>query len=126
MRRPKLSSRLLPEDGLVVGAGEPGGWRASLAGGLIRTARPKQWMKNVLVFAAPGAAGVLGHARPLARSLLLFVVFCAVASGTYFLNDCFDLAADRGHPTKRFRPIAAGVVGVGLAEVVGVVLVASG
>jgi decaprenyl-phosphate phosphoribosyltransferase len=123
-----MSSRLLPEDGLIAGAGtgSPGGWRASLAGGLLRTARPKQWMKNFLVFAAPGAAGVLGHARPLARSILLFAVFCVVASGIYFLNDCFDLAGDRSHPTKRFRPIAAGVVGVGLAEAVGVGLVASG
>jgi decaprenyl-phosphate phosphoribosyltransferase len=104
----------------------PGGWRATLAGGLVRTARPKQWIKNVLVFAAPGAAGVLGEARPLTRSVLIFAVFCLAASGTYFLNDRFDLSADRCHPTKRLRPVAAGVVGAGLAESVGVALLASG
>jgi decaprenyl-phosphate phosphoribosyltransferase len=94
--------------------------------GLLRTARPKQWMKNLLVFAAPGAAGMLSELRPVARSALLFIVFCLVASGTYFINDCFDLSADREHPTKRFRPIAAGAVPVGVAEVAGAVLVASG
>lgn len=104
----------------------PNGWRATLPGGLLRTARPKQWLKNLLVFAAPGAAGVLGDARPLVRSTLLFVVFCLVASGTYFLNDRFDLAADRHHPSKRFRPVAAGVVGVGWAEKCGAALIASG
>jgi decaprenyl-phosphate phosphoribosyltransferase len=101
------------------------GWRSTLAGGLLRTARPKQWLKNVLVFAAPGAAGVLGHVQPLLRSLLTFVVFCLAASGTYFLNDTVDLAADRVHPTKR-RPVAAGVVGVGLARAVGVGLALAG
>jgi decaprenyl-phosphate phosphoribosyltransferase len=94
--------------------------------GLLRTARPKQWMKNLLVFAAPGAAGMLSELRPVARSALLFIVFCLVASGTYFINDCFDLSADREHPTKRFRPIAAGALPVGVAEVAGAVLVASG
>jgi decaprenyl-phosphate phosphoribosyltransferase len=105
---------------------EGGPVAGGLAAGLLRTARPKQWMKNVLVFAAPGAAGVLGHARPLARSVLVFVVFCLVASGTYFVNDCFDLSADREHPTKRHRPLAAGIVSVRLAESVGALLVASG
>jgi decaprenyl-phosphate phosphoribosyltransferase len=87
----------------------PGGWRATLAGALVRTARPKQWIKNVLVFAVPGAAGVLGEARPLTRSVLIFAVFCLAASGTYFLNDRVDLSADRCHRTKRLRPVAAGV-----------------
>jgi decaprenyl-phosphate phosphoribosyltransferase len=102
------------------------GWRSTLPGGLVRTARPKQWLKNALVFAAPGAAGVLGQARPLLRSLLAFVIFCLVAGGTYFLNDTLDLAADRLHPTKRLRPVAAGVVGVAMARLVGGVLVVTG
>ena len=101
------------------------GWRSTLPGGLLRTARPKQWIKNVLVFAAPGAAGVLGHSRPLLRSLLAFVVFTLVASGIYFLNDTRDLDADRLHPRKRYRPVAAGVVSVTLARVVGLGLVAA-
>jgi decaprenyl-phosphate phosphoribosyltransferase len=102
-------------DGRRPGApGEP-----SLTSGLIRTARPKQWVKNVLVFAAPGAAGVLTHGTALVRTLLGFVVFCLAASGTYFINDILDLGADRRHPIKRNRPIAAGVVPVTTARAVG-------
>jgi decaprenyl-phosphate phosphoribosyltransferase len=100
------------------------GWRSTLPGGLLRTARPKQWIKNVLVFAAPGAAGVLSHAQPLLRSLLAFVIFTLAASGTYFINDTLDLEADRLHPRKQYRPVAAGVVSVTLARVIGIGLIA--
>ena len=94
--------------------------------GLLRSARPKQWLKNVLVFAAPGAAGVLDDRGDLGRTLLAFVAFCLAASGTYFWNDVADVEADRTHPTKRYRPIAAGVVPLGIARVVGsLLLVAS-
>jgi decaprenyl-phosphate phosphoribosyltransferase len=102
------------------------GWRSTLPGGLLRTARPKQWLKNVLVFAAPGAAGVLGHSRPLLRVLLTFAIFCLVASGTYFINDTLDVDADRLHPKKRQRPVPAGIVSVALARVVGAGLAAAG
>jgi decaprenyl-phosphate phosphoribosyltransferase len=102
------------------------GWRSTLPGGLLRTARPKQWIKNALVFAAPGAAGVLSQARPLLRSLLAFLIFCLVAGGTYFLNDTLDLDADRLHPTKRLRPVPAGVVGVTVARSLGCVLIVTG
>lgn len=97
--------------------------RRSLISALIRTARPKQWSKNVLVFAAPGAAGVLDNAEPLKQTLIAFVCFCLAASGTYFLNDAADVESDRRHPTKRFRPVAAGEVSVTLARAVGVVLI---
>src|SRR5438270_12884740 len=82
-----------------------------LAAGLVRTARPRQWIKNLLVFAAPGAAGVLTHGTALGRSLVAFAIFCLAASGTYFMNDAFDRNVDRLHPDKRRRPVAAGVVG---------------
>ena len=94
----------------------------SAAFGLLRTARPKQWAKNVLVFAAPGAAGVLLETEPLLRSIGAFVTFCIAASGTYFLNDALDVESDRLHPKKRHRPIAAGHVPVGGAVAIGVVL----
>jgi len=100
--------------------------RPSTLSALIRTARPKQWSKNVLVFAAPGAAGVLDNAEPLKQTLIAFVCFCLAASGTYFLNDAADVEADRLHPKKRFRPIAAGVLSVNTARVVGVCLVVAG
>src|SRR3954464_7425552 len=99
---------------------------ASLLSGLIRTARPKQWMKNVLVVAAPAAAGVLDHPSVMLDTLIAFIAFSLAASGTYFLNDAFDVEADRRHAKKRFRPIAAGVVPVRTARVVGVVLLAAG
>lgn len=95
---------------------------SGLAGGLWRSARPKQWGKNVLVFAAPGAAGVLDDGRDLGLTLLVFVAFCAAASGIYFWNDVLDVEADRVHPWKRFRPIAAGIVPLAVGRLVGTVL----
>jgi decaprenyl-phosphate phosphoribosyltransferase len=94
--------------------------------GLIRTARPKQWMKNVLVAAAPGAAGILGHGSVIVDTIVAFVAFSLAASGTYFLNDAFDVEADRRHAKKRLRPIAAGIVPVGTAKAIGVVLLGAG
>ena len=84
--------------------------------GIIRTARPKQWLKNVLVFAAPGAAGVLDQGRPLAVTLITFVSFCLASAGVYFFNDLIDVDADRKHPKKRLRPIAAGDVPLNVAR----------
>src|SRR5918994_864020 len=95
---------------------------SSLARSLVRTARPKQWAKNVLVFAAPGAAGVLNEPDELARTIVAFVAFCLAASGTYFLNDAADAEAARNHPVKRSRPVAAGHLSVGAARVIAVVL----
>jgi len=90
---------------------------------IVRTARPKQWTKNVLVFAAPAAAGVLTQRDALLQTLVAFVGFCLAASGTYFLNDANDAAADRLHPTKRMRPIAAGDLEVRTARIIAGVLV---
>ena len=93
---------------------------------LIKEARPKQWVKNVLVFAAPGAAGVLTHRQPLIRSLVLFVAFCMASAGTYYWNDILDVEADRVHAKKRFRPIASGAVPLGTARVLGTILLLGG
>lgn len=93
---------------------------------LLVEARPKQWAKNVLVFAAPGAAGVLGRGHELTATLVAFAAFCLAASGTYYLNDAADAEADRHHPRKRHRPVAAGEIPVQVARVVGAtMLVAS-
>jgi decaprenyl-phosphate phosphoribosyltransferase len=99
---------------------------SSRIGALVRAARPRQWLKNVLVFAAPGAAGVLTRPSVAVGVAFAFVAFCLVASGTYLLNDARDLESDRRHPTKRHRPIAAGLVSPRLAVVVGVVLLVLG
>jgi decaprenyl-phosphate phosphoribosyltransferase len=99
---------------------------AGLLRGLLREARPKQWTKNVLVFAAPGAAGVLDDPGSLGRTTVAFAVFCMVSSGTYYWNDIKDYESDRQHPTKRNRPIAAGIVPLGTARVVGTLLLLGG
>jgi decaprenyl-phosphate phosphoribosyltransferase len=97
--------------------------RSSTLRAVIRTARPKQWTKNVLVFAAPAAAGVLDQRDALLKTLVAFVGFCFAASGTYFLNDANDAEVDRLHPTKRHRPIAAGDLDVRTARMIAVVLI---
>lgn len=72
------------------------------------TARPKQWIKNLLVIAAAGAAGALGHDDVPGRVGLACLAFCLISAGIYALNDVRDAAEDRRHPRKRFRPVAAG------------------
>ena len=73
--------------------------------------RPRQWTKNLLVFAAPLLTFRFEAAvwLPAAGAL---VAFCLIFSSIYLLNDCLDVAADRAHPSKRYRPIAAGLVSV--------------
>lgn len=103
-----------------------GTWRGTLPGGILRALRPKQWLKNVLVAAAPGAAGVLTEPDVLVDVGLAFIAFCMVSSATYLVNDVRDVEADRLHPRKRYRAIAAGTVPVRLALVLAVVLLAAG
>ena len=93
---------------------------------LVKQARPKQWLKNLLVFAAPGAAGVLNDWSSLWRSVVIFVAFCLASSGTYFWNDLLDAESDRNHPTKQHRPIASGAIPVGIGRLVGTVLLVAG
>ncbi|MFH0516762.1 decaprenyl-phosphate phosphoribosyltransferase [Streptomyces sp. M41] len=91
----------------------------ALLKGLLRTARPKQWVKNVLVVAAPAAAGRLFSVHALTQLTLVFVLFTACAAAVYLINDARDAEADRAHPTKRRRPVAAGQVPVPVAYAVG-------
>ena len=93
---------------------------------LFRQARPKQWVKNLLVFAAPGAAGVLDDGSSLWRAVVTFVAFCLASSGTYFWNDLLDADNDRNHPTKQHRPIASGAIPVGTGRITGSILLLLG
>lgn len=95
-----------------------------LVRGLVRAVRPKQWTKNLLLFAAPGAAGALLEAAVVARVLVALGLWCAAAGGVYLWNDVLDAEDDRRHPTKRYRPVASGAVPVPVAVGVGVVLLA--
>lgn len=92
----------------------------------MRTMRPRQWVKNVLVLAAPFAAGSLLEPGVAGPTALAFVAFCLVSSGVYCFNDCADVEADRLHPLKRTRPIAAGELSVGQGVLAGGVLTAAG
>ncbi|WP_405766961.1 decaprenyl-phosphate phosphoribosyltransferase [Streptomyces sp. NBC_00080] len=94
----------------------------TLLGGLLRTTRPKQWVKNILVVAAPAAAGRLFSLHAVTRLALVFALFTACAAAVYLVNDARDAEADRAHPTKRHRPIAAGQVPVPVAYGVAVAL----
>ena len=91
------------------------GWRGTFAWGVIRSWRPRQWAKNVLVLAAPLAAGKVFDLDVLGPTAVAFLLFCVAASGVYLVNDTIDVEEDRRHPRKRFRPIAAGVIPKGLA-----------
>jgi decaprenyl-phosphate phosphoribosyltransferase len=99
---------------------------ANLITGVIKAMRPRQWVKNVLVAAAPLAAAGRGvrydYSEVATKVGVAFVVFCLAASAIYLINDVRDVEADREHPTKRFRPIAAGVVPEWLAYALAVVL----
>lgn len=88
--------------------------------------RPKQWTKNVLVLAAPLAAADLDRPGVAGPTALAFLAFCLVSSAVYCFNDVADREADRLHPRKMRRPVAAGEVSVGAALALGSVLGVAG
>jgi len=90
---------------------------------LIKTMRPQQWLKNILIFAALVFDGKLGVIPDLVRTSIGFLLFCLVSSAVYIINDLADVEADRLHPKKRYRPIAAGVLPVSVARSAAVVIV---
>ncbi len=92
---------------------------------LARGARPAQWLKNLLVFMAPAAAGVLGEWHTTIRVIAAFAIFCVVASGTYLVNDVVDADSDRHHPVKGLRPVASGALRPSVALGVGFALIAT-
>jgi 4-hydroxybenzoate polyprenyltransferase len=89
---------------------------------LLRSLRPSQWTKNLIIFAGLIFGQRLLDPSAVTTSLLAFVVFCALSSVVYLINDVADRQADRQHPLKRFRPIASGAVSVPVALTVAVVL----
>jgi decaprenyl-phosphate phosphoribosyltransferase len=77
---------------------------------LLRAYRPRQWSKNLLVLAAPAAAGVIDRPLVIAQLAATFLALCLLSSATYLFNDVRDRAQDRLHPVKRLRPVAAGEI----------------
>jgi 4-hydroxybenzoate polyprenyltransferase len=91
-----------------------------------RTARPRQWVKNLLVAAPLVYARHLGDGGTVIRAALAFIIFCALSSAVYFWNDVIDIEKDRAHPKKRNRPIAAGLLPIPLAKTIAGVLAVGG
>ena len=99
--------------------------RPRLAADLLRTARPRQWVKNGFVV-VPAVFGAAFHAWQLGHVALAVAAFCLTASGLYVVNDIADRDADRLHERKRNRPIAAGRLGIPAAVLLAAVLMAGG
>jgi len=81
----------------------------------LKTARPHEWVKNVLVFAGLLFSGQVDDVWAVGQALITFAAFCAISSAGYFINDLNDVELDRQHPKKRFRPIAAGQLSISSA-----------
>lgn len=99
-----------------------GGWAMPL----LQAIRPHQWAKNLLVFVPLVAARALGDLAGWGDALLMFVAFCATASGIYLINDLCDLAADRQHPSKSRRPLASGALPLHIGLIAAVLLILAG
>jgi 4-hydroxybenzoate polyprenyltransferase len=95
----------------------------TLARLLLRTMRPKQWTKNVFVWAALLFDHKLFQAGPFLRTLLAFLLFCLISSAVYIINDLVDIEKDRQHPSKRNRPLASGALSPRLALAVAVAMI---
>lgn len=88
----------------------------------LRLLRPHQWIKNGFVLAPLLFSGKAFQLPDIRATLLAFAAFCLAASATYVVNDTLDRTADRLHPSKRFRPLAAGLIGSRQASVVAAAL----
>jgi decaprenyl-phosphate phosphoribosyltransferase len=98
----------------------------SILSGLLWTARPHQWVKNLVVLAPIVFAKEIFVPWLMIRAVGCFAVFCVLAAAVYTMNDLADVEADRLHPRKRHRPIAAGLVPEKAAKIFAVCLVAVG
>ncbi|MGD2077733.1 MAG: decaprenyl-phosphate phosphoribosyltransferase [Chloroflexota bacterium] len=85
--------------------------------GLIKTMRPRQWLKNGLVFVPLFFDGKLTDPESLLRTMIAFVLLCMMSGSVYIMNDLKDIEKDRQHPTKQRRPLASGQVSPAVAAV---------
>lgn len=92
------------------------------AADFIKLIRPQQWIKNIVVFAGPAAGLKLFTTQGLTHAVLTFFAFCLSASAGYIINDILDRRADRSHPMKKLRPIAAGRIAVSTGVVLAILL----
>jgi 4-hydroxybenzoate polyprenyltransferase len=93
-----------------------------LVGAFVASLRPRQWTKNLLVFAGLIFSRGLHEPALVARSVFAFAIFCLLSGGVYLVNDVVDAERDRAHPQKRLRPVASGRLPAGVAIVAGIAL----
>lgn len=94
-----------------------------LAYNILRLIRPRQWIKNLAIFAAITFTGELLDPAVFGKVLFGFFVFCGLSSATYIINDIFDVEKDRLHPFKRFRPLAKGDIPIPVATTLAIILI---
>ena len=108
----------VPADPGQAGAAEPVAPRRSPLRAAIKTGRPKEWIKNVFVFAGLLFSGKFNQSHDVLEAFLTFVAFCFISSAGYYVNDLIDVELDRKHPKKRFRPLAARELSEGTAKLI--------
>jgi 4-hydroxybenzoate polyprenyltransferase len=111
----------LSDSGAVLESSRGGGLTQARL--LLRSMRPKQWTKNVFVWAALLFDQKLFHVGPFLRTLIVFLLFCLISSAVYIINDLVDIEKDRQHPSKCNRPLASGALSPRLALAGAVVII---
>jgi 4-hydroxybenzoate polyprenyltransferase len=91
--------------------------------GLLKSMRPRQWMKNIFLFAAIIFDRQLLDLGSLLNTTMGFIIFSLLSSSIYLINDIADVEADRNHPTKKHRPIASGTLPVNVAVITAIILI---
>jgi len=89
---------------------------------LVKTMRPKQWIKNICIFAPLTFDVKLFNLRYLAQTIAGFVLLCLVSGTVYLINDLADIEKDRQHPRKRNRPLASGQLATGAAVIAAIII----
>lgn len=93
--------------------------------GLLKTLRPKQWTKNLLIFTALVFDLKLFHVEPLTKTVLGFIILCFISGTVYLINDIVDIEKDKQHPTKHKRPLPSGqlTIQVAIASAIGLMVI---
>ncbi len=125
MAGPLTKERAEPQAAHVPADGRTEKPRRGRLRAVIKAMRPQEWVKNLLVFAGLLFSAKFKDFDAVVDATVTFAAFCAVASAGYLVNDAHDVAEDRQHPTKRFRPIAAGELAIPTAIGLAVVLAAT-
>ena len=93
---------------------------------ILKTARPRQWVKNFALFTTILFTGHFFDSQALTKTIIAFIVFCLLSSSNYIFNDILDAPHDRKHPFKKFRPIASGKLSIPVAAIVSILFGVSG